>query len=54
MINPTVLWKFQQAFGRNPQPSSLENDRTELVRLRDEVLDEFGLKMDIVGDEFAW
>ncbi|XP_072031385.1 SUMO-activating enzyme subunit 1-like [Amphiura filiformis] len=48
-----ILWKFQQAFGRNPQPSSLENDRTELVRIRDEVLDDFGVKLDVVGDDFA-
>lgn len=48
-----ILWKFQTTFGRNPLPSSQENDRTELVRIRDEVIEEFALKEDIIGDDFA-
>ncbi|XP_038072306.1 SUMO-activating enzyme subunit 1-like [Patiria miniata] len=48
-----ALWKFQQEFGRNPSPDKLENDKTELLRLRDEVLDEAGIKADFVSDDFA-
>ncbi len=48
-----ALWKFQEEFGRNPSPGNLENDKSELLRLRDEVVDELGLKTDFISDDFA-
>ncbi|XP_033637310.1 SUMO-activating enzyme subunit 1-like [Asterias rubens] len=50
-----ALWKFQEEFGRNPSPGNLENDKSELLKLRDEVVDELGLKTDyiVINDDFA-
>ncbi|XP_071962038.1 SUMO-activating enzyme subunit 1-like [Antedon mediterranea] len=48
-----ILLMFREQFGRDPQPGNLENDRTELQRLREEVLDALKVKSDPVDDNFS-